>query len=1101
MQTTQNQITPENPNSIGGQASMSLKVDSVGDSRMESILVKIAQYKETIKFDKRLESELRYYIEPCTKLHSSSSTFDSDEQCDLALDITKNLLAEDSKAKTMLLTGSAGSGKSLFCKYLQRLIILNSDVLEQWLPIVVQVPDLKAPLTSAVSETLIKDLVLTEEETELLKAAQKDLGLRLLLIFDSAEGIIQSLKAETKKCPSDNFYMRNRFAVDWAEAKVIITCREESLAEINQREYLFAPLDSKTEETIKGFFLERCLQPLSDNEIRSFLKIYLALNSNMNGEKRRHSSLFGEPSALKYEIMIDEIGIRELIRSPYLLSRATGILEELFTKALQKNPSFDWSKDASKKRSLQLKSDKRSQMPKGPIQESAQQQSGFSLKSLFQSFVSTFQKTAAQKLSPKEEKEKMAFLKQFDSKALTGFKQLAPYNLLTLYQDFVELSMKSAIQNCFPNNKGNQENLMFKLQQRALLYARRTMMRDSFIDNEDKSFDEEDLDANKLDELLISSGLMQITPNSAHCLQFTHRTLQEFFISQIMEDEIIRINNMQDRLDIQSAFLFNRNLLHRDESLVLSFLIDLVKCDRISAQTLMNCVYNSELYTQNPLNNQFEEEEKKEIAPFNSEGKQELLALNGSNMLYAASNAITILNALKYDFSGMDLSKIWIPHANLSHGIFEGANFFNANLQGVNFTGAWLKDANFSRSNMKEVQFGAMASLELSVVVSSVICYGKNILAAAGKEIFLFERESKSSGFKKVRKFSKDDDSEKMVTISINDNRDRIVSGDKSQTVRVWESSSERCLSSKRLKVETINKGDYLRYIRGNLRFTPNSSDLVSVYGLLLDKFIGPTVMGQIRANLHTLRVDKWNFTSNENVCLDEENFEKTRSHGCNIDSDIDCKSQLIATVISSGLYYPVLQYKQAGKLSFRSGTTGKVRASMKAGNILEVASVKFNTEGKTLALIANIGETSIIDAIRGHLVKFSRSHSRKQEKESYKSCVFTPDSRGVMLRSSDGVEILDIANGNYVRVLEKKDLSALEFSQDGKMLALICDSLICVGEFSNFCNRWRTKERESQTVGANKKGLSIDGIKNEMTEGFSGLERDLVERSTSFDR
>ena len=55
MQTTQNQITPENPNSIGGQASMSLKVDSVGDSRMESILVKIAQYKETIKFDRDYE--------------------------------------------------------------------------------------------------------------------------------------------------------------------------------------------------------------------------------------------------------------------------------------------------------------------------------------------------------------------------------------------------------------------------------------------------------------------------------------------------------------------------------------------------------------------------------------------------------------------------------------------------------------------------------------------------------------------------------------------------------------------------------------------------------------------------------------------------------------------------------------------------------------------------------------------------------------------------------------------------------------------------------------------------------------------------------------
>ncbi len=78
-----------------------------------------------------------------------------------------------------------------------------------------------------------------------------------------------------------------------------------------------------------------------------------------------------------------------------------------------------------------------------------------------------------------------------------------------------------------------------------------------------------------------------------------------------------------------------------------------------------------------------------------------------------AANAITILNAAGYDFSHQNFSRIRIPSANLSFGIFEGTNFTCSNLKGVNFTEAWLKNANFVNSNMESVEFGEIPSLTL----------------------------------------------------------------------------------------------------------------------------------------------------------------------------------------------------------------------------------------------------------------------------------------------------------------------------------------------------------------------------------------------------
>src|SRR3990167_3300293 len=64
----------------------------------------------------------------------------------------------------------------------------------------------------------------------------------------------------------------------------------------------------------------------------------------------------------------------------------------------------------------------------------------------------------------------------------------------------------------------------------------------------------------------------------------------------------------------------------------------------------------------------------------------------------AASNAITILNAAKVRFSGMDFRRIKIPGADLTGAILDHTDLREADLTEVIFYLAWLRGANLSRS-------------------------------------------------------------------------------------------------------------------------------------------------------------------------------------------------------------------------------------------------------------------------------------------------------------------------------------------------------------------------------------------------------------------
>ncbi|MBF0607650.1 MAG: metallophosphoesterase [Magnetococcales bacterium] len=93
---------------------------------------------------------------------------------------------------------------------------------------------------------------------------------------------------------------------------------------------------------------------------------------------------------------------------------------------------------------------------------------------------------------------------------------------------------------------------------------------------------------------------------------------------------------------------------------------------------------------------------------------------NGSIEI-ASSNAATILNVRRFSFSGLDLSGVCIPEADLSCAVLDSTNLSGADLYGVSFRQAFLRDTNLIGSLMEAVEFGEMPYLQgHSDTVSSV---------------------------------------------------------------------------------------------------------------------------------------------------------------------------------------------------------------------------------------------------------------------------------------------------------------------------------------------------------------------------------------------
>src|SRR5262249_13288663 len=79
----------------------------------------------------------------------------------------------------------------------------------------------------------------------------------------------------------------------------------------------------------------------------------------------------------------------------------------------------------------------------------------------------------------------------------------------------------------------------------------------------------------------------------------------------------------------------------------------------------------------------------------------------------AASNALTALNLVGYNFSGKDLSYVNAPGANLSRGLFYKTNFTGAIFTNVNFRLAHFGNALLAKAHLEGANFGGQFHLKI----------------------------------------------------------------------------------------------------------------------------------------------------------------------------------------------------------------------------------------------------------------------------------------------------------------------------------------------------------------------------------------------------
>ena len=233
----------------GGGDNENISTEEVQNQQLKGLLHKIDEYKRKIQGGRHFENELGTYMKPLGKLNRNYED-SMREPFELELELKKRLLNSDSDLKVALLSGEAGIGKSSFCKYLQRAMLMDWDESE-WLPILVDLSNLmrsfseKANLT--ISEILKKELSLTDGEIKFLQESErKNLHRpRFLFIFDEYDQFLRKDANSANQwtledCIQSNFCKSVGFEAFWNHAKIIITARDKALSHVERADLLVA---------------------------------------------------------------------------------------------------------------------------------------------------------------------------------------------------------------------------------------------------------------------------------------------------------------------------------------------------------------------------------------------------------------------------------------------------------------------------------------------------------------------------------------------------------------------------------------------------------------------------------------------------------------------------------------------------------------------------------------------------------------------------------------------------------------------------------------------------------------------------------------------
>ena len=271
------------------------------NSEYRDLLMKLEEYKEKVLSKNNDEREINLYIEPLTRsedrcyvelkddnVECKESSSDT-EPLDLLKDLRKQFLTSNKtiEPQVLLLTGQAGSGKSVFCRRLQRDLLypwgssstqeIDDDL---WFPIYIDYSLAKEFEADAITKILTNELSLTEKGTKTMQTSEacNTTPPNILIIFDGCDTAVQILLEEflISDVGGEKFNIPSIIGAEkYKTVKILITCREESLQGIKRRDLLFAPIqhEESLHRSLKSsrLLLQKRIEPFSDEQITRYL--------------------------------------------------------------------------------------------------------------------------------------------------------------------------------------------------------------------------------------------------------------------------------------------------------------------------------------------------------------------------------------------------------------------------------------------------------------------------------------------------------------------------------------------------------------------------------------------------------------------------------------------------------------------------------------------------------------------------------------------------------------------------------------------------------------------------------------------------------------
>lgn len=168
----------------------------------------------------------------------------------------------------------------------------------------------------------------------------------------------------------------------------------------------------------------------------------------------------------------------------------------------------------------------------------------------------------------------------------------------------------------------------------------------------------------------------------------------------------------------------------------------------------------------------------------------------GKEDRFAARHALTVFAQAGQSFSGFDLKGGQFHGVNLNNAVLDGTDLTGADLSGATLKCAWLRGAKLDGANLDGAQFGELPWIKADYLSGmSLSPDGTRVLGLpwGGLRIDLVQV---SQGSQPVTSLTKTDDMEVFTAVAFMSDNKRVVSGDRTGFIRMWDTNSKSQIGS-----------------------------------------------------------------------------------------------------------------------------------------------------------------------------------------------------------------------------------------------------------------------------------------------------------------